>query len=240
MPVQWIARKPGGRRLARGAGKFRGGASLGVRERALTTRVRYIPRSMAEGRIKGAAFREFVRFYATKYRGEALDATLARLPEALKASLNTEDAALGILTSQWYVASDVHALLDAIIAELDPFEQRKLADEGASAVMQATLQGVYKVLFSWMATPERYAAHAHRLWSRYYDCGSFEVEMQTPLKAVCTVSEWTTHHPFMCLLNRGAAEEIYTAMGCENVSTRRTACVGQGASECCFVTTWTK
>jgi len=90
-----------------------------------------------------------------------------------------------------------------------------------------------------MATPERYARHAGKLWSSYYDTGRFTV---TPAAdgfgAVAVVRDFRSHHPFLCDLNWGAAIAIYEALGCESVECERTSCVAQGADECRFATRW--
>jgi hypothetical protein len=193
---------------------------------------------MPEGQIKGAAFREFLRWCDASLGRERLVEVAESLPASVRAHLETDAEALGVLTSVWYPASVVHALLDGLTMHMSPAEQRRLADEGAAAVMSATLKGVYKLLFDWMATPARYARFSPKLWASYYDCGTFEVTQRDDNQAVCTISEWETHHPFMCDLNRGAATAIYSAMGCKDADTEREQCVAKGDPHCRFVTRW--
>jgi len=190
-------------------------------------------------RIKGAAFREFLRWYDERQGSGRLADHLQALPATDRAEFDPGAPVLGVQPSHWYPASTVHRLLDEIVRGRSASEVRALGEEGARAVMDNTLRGIYRGLFTWMANPERYARHAHRLWDIYYDSGVFEV---TPLPdgrgAVSVVRGWDAHHPVICELNRGAAIAIYEAMGCSDVHCERTSCVDDGASECRFVTRW--
>jgi hypothetical protein len=193
----------------------------------------------APAHIKGAAFREFLRWYAEQQGSERLIEHLEALPETDRAEFDPSAPALGVTDSRWYPASTVHRLLDEVMRGRSASEVRALATEGARAVMETTLRGIYRVLFSWMANPERYARHAHRLWDVYYDSGVFEVTPQPDGRsAVSIVRDWRAHHPVICELNRGAAIAIYEAMGCSDVECLRTSCVEEGDEECRFVTRW--
>ena len=189
--------------------------------------------------IKGAAFREFLRWYAEQQDPGRLVEHVEALPEADRGEFEPGAPALGVTASRWYPASAVHRLLDEVVRGLSVSEVRALATEGARAVMDTTLRGLYRALFTWMANPERYARHAHRLWNVYYDSGVFEV---TPLpdgrSAVSIVRDWRAHHRVICEFNRGAAIAIYEAMGCHDVECDRTSCVDEGGEECRFVTRW--
>ena len=154
-------------------------------------------------------------------------------------NLDPESATLGVIASRWYPADMVHALLDEITRDWQESEKRRVAAEAAGSVMRATLGGVYRTLFRMMITPERYARHAPKLWSFYYDSGVFTVLPQgSGRAAISTVRDWSSHHPFMCGLNRGAAIAIYRAMGCTDVECDRVACVSKGDPECRFITRW--
>ena len=192
-----------------------------------------------QARIKGAAFREFLRFYGNTTSVAALREKASAVPSPLRAALELDAPVLGVVASTWYPAPLVHALLDEITRGMEPAAQHALASTAAQAVMDVTLRGFYKVLFQWMATPERYARYAPRLWQAYYDTGSFEVVPQADAHcAVATVRDWAAHHPFICELNRGASVAIYSAMGLTHVECDRIACVTRGQPECRFVTRW--
>jgi hypothetical protein len=192
------------------------------------------------GRIKGAAFGEFLAWYQREFGRERLAATTQVIPihvrNELELDLNRES--LGILSSRWYPSDSIQILLDVIFASIEATRRSEMMERAADAVMQATLKGVYRVLFTWLATPERYARFADRLWRSYYDSGVMQVEQSGPTRAVCTVRDWHSHHPRICDINRAAAASIYRAMGCDGVVTRRECCVSDGAAECRFVTTW--
>ena len=190
------------------------------------------------GRIKGAAFREFLVWYRASVGQERFSLMAADLPPTVLEHIDPLGKHLGVLPSTWYPAPVVHSLLDVLTAGHNDEARKKLAFEASAAVMARTLRGFYRFFFQIMATPERYAKHCGKLWGSYYDSGRFEVSMPSKTLALCTVSDWSTHHPFICELNWGAAGEIYRAMGCTNVLVDREACVDVGGRECRFVTTW--
>ena len=131
------------------------------------------------GHIKGAAFREFLIFY-----GKNVDPV--RAAGAVKASgsfeLNTARSDFGILQNTWYPAELVHELLDRLTEGFDEPELQKLAQAAAIHIMGVTLHGVYKTMFSLIATPERYARHIPKLWKVHYDNGEPAVVIRADRK----------------------------------------------------------
>jgi len=193
---------------------------------------------VSSGRIKGAAFRELLIWYGSRFGASVLTARVLSVPPDDRREFDPYSPSVGVIPSAWYAAHTVHSLLDAVTAGTSQGEREQLAIEGSEAVMKATLSGVYRLIFKVMATPERYASHAPKLWSSYYDCGRFNVALRGRGAAICTIESWSSHHDFICLLNWGAASAIYRAIGCANVRTERTSCVDAGASCCRFVTRW--
>jgi len=199
------------------------------------------PQTKALGHIKGAAFRELLAWYGRTHGQDHLLSHVQAMPRALAAELDPRREALGVLSSHWYPAEVVHALLDEITRGRSPAELDALTRDASRAVMQATLSGLYRVLFEWMATPARYARYAPKLWSSYYDSGRLSIDYdEGAARAISTVSHWPGHHPLICDLNRGASPVIYTTMGCKEARCTRLSCVSRGDAECRFVTTWRK
>jgi hypothetical protein len=190
------------------------------------------------GHIKGAAFREFLRWFESTRGVDALREAANRLSPSERGLLMPERPVLGVLVSTWYPARTVHRLLDELSAGLSAGQRNELARDGARAVIEATLSGIYRTLFELLATPERYARFAGRLWSAYYDAGSFTVVNRATHEAECTIAHWPTHHPLICDLNWYAARYIYEAMGCRGVQVARERCVSAGDRDCFFRTRW--
>jgi hypothetical protein len=203
-------------------------------------RVREVVPADPTGRVKGAALAAFIRWYEDDRGKDELRARIGALPAtlALELGLDENEGALGILASRWYDCRAIGVLLDAMVAGVEPRELERMIDASARAVMQHTLRGVYRMLFDWLATPERYARHSHRLWSSYHDTGSMTVEQREPTIAHCTIAGWAGHHPVMCAMCRASAEVIYTEMGCTGATTVRHACIADGAASCVFITRW--
>jgi hypothetical protein len=189
-------------------------------------------------RIKGAAIQAFLRWYATTWGNERLVQSAREIPEEHLGQFDLEAELLGVLTSSWYPALAIHALLDAI-ERRHPHEERALiVRDGARAIIDSTLRGVYRWLFEKMMNPERYARSAQQLFSRYYEPGTM---LKVPLGTtghLTIVRGWTGHHPMLCDFLLHTAEYVYSAMGCRDVKVRRTACVMTGSNECRFEATW--
>src|SRR4051812_13994085 len=110
---------------------------------------------MGGGRIKGVAAREFVRWYGTVYGDESVQALAAALPEDFRRLVDPRAPNLGLISSEWYPAHGIHAVLDSMMAGRSPSQKAELAQKGAEAVIHETLHGVYKVFFEMMVSPER-------------------------------------------------------------------------------------
>ena len=54
------------------------------------------------------------------------------------------------------------------------------------------------------------------------------------------IEGWGAHHPTLCAFTLHTAMYVYGALGCRDFAVRRTACVGQGASDCRFEMTWSE
>jgi hypothetical protein len=182
-------------------------------------------------------FREFV-LWSEQRNGHAWFAErVARMPTWMQSDLEVTARGLGIVGARWYPDITVHALLDLLLDGFTPGQRHALARESAKHGVDAAFRGVFRLVFSWVFTPERYAAHAPKLWSSYYDSGELSiVPTAGGLGAIATISGWDTHHPFICELHRAATLSLYEAMDCRNVSCVREACVSDGASECQLVT----
>lgn len=195
-------------------------------------------RGRIEGAIKGAALREFLGWYATERGPETTQRVIEDLPVEARSWFDASQESLGVLASTWYPAPAIHALLDRMTRGMTPAEREHFALEGSAVVMESTLSGLYKTLFKILASPERYAQFAPKVWAHYYRSGTFHIEQPEPGRAVAHVRDWETHHPVLCDMNRGAAIVIYGNMNLSHVSVTRDACLEQGDDECQFTIRW--
>lgn len=143
-----------------------------------------------------------------------------------------------MLASNWYPASAIHALLEAMTEGMLRPTRERFAVEAAEAVMHRTLHGVYRTLFRVIATPERYAKLAPMVWSHYYRSGEVVVDNPEPGVAVSWIRGWSAHHPVLCDMNRTASAVIYEVMDGTNVTCTRETCIDEGSPNCRFVTRW--
>lgn len=190
------------------------------------------------GRIKGAAFRQFAIWWRAARGVDQVAAAHARMDPEWARRLNPDSDALGILASQWYPAELPHALIDALLADVSATAHWSVAGEAAGAVMSANLRGVYKAVFSLLATPERYLKHVQRIWDMHYDTGRVRINAVAPNAHESETCDWKGHHHFICKLNMASVVPIYTAMGCEDVTFERRTCVDEGAPGCRSIIRW--
>ncbi len=189
-------------------------------------------------RIKGAGIHPFLAWYAGAWGEERLRRAAARIPPADAIALGfTGEDRFAILSSSWYPAPPIHSFLDALLADHTEAERDRIAREGSRAIIDATLRGVYRLLFATMMTPDRYARSAQTLFARFYDPGAMHKE---PIDGghLTIVREWTGHHPLLCTFLVHTAEYVYAALGCRDVTARRVQCVASGAPECRFEVVW--
>lgn len=192
----------------------------------------------SEPRIKGAAIQPFLAWYAREWGREPLREAVAGIPQPLRACFNLDDEQLGVLPSAWYPAASIHAFLDRLLARHDAAERRRITAEGARAVIESTLTGVYRWLFQVMMSPERYARNAHKLFSRYYEPGTMLKQPLGERGHLTIVRDWPGHHPLLCDFLVHTAEYVYSALGCRELEIRRVACISQGDGDCRFEVRW--
>jgi hypothetical protein len=190
------------------------------------------------GNIKGMAFREFLAWYEQRHGGAIVEATIRDVESRHHAGLVPEGPYFGVLASRWYPAEVVHDLLDQLTLARSEEELEKMAADAASSVMTHMLRGVYRAMFSLIATPERYVRHAGKLWSTQYDTGESRFTVTGPTEHRVTYVGWTSHHPFICRLNMAAGRPILEAMHCRDVESQRISCVSSGAAKCENLMRW--
>lgn len=190
------------------------------------------------GKMKGAAFREFVAWVEQDRGAPALAAVVAKLPPEVQRHFLVGRPALGLLAATWYPAGLVHAFLDALTRGLSEPELNRMALQGAEFTMQRNLRGVYRSLFAMFVSPRIYVLGMQQLWNLHYDSGRVRNTEKTPNMHRAEVEDWRGHHPFACRLNTAAVFPIYGAMKCQDIEVNRESCVSRGDAACSWVITW--
>jgi hypothetical protein len=193
--------------------------------------------SADHGRIKGAAIRSFVEWYAST-RGTRLVEIARELPPELRSCFDLEHPSLGILASEWFPATTIHRVLDGLTEGLSKQEREELAQSGAEATIAAMMTGVQRVIFTKLMTPSTFVTVANLAFHANYDAGRVLNKALGPKRHFGTVEGWTAHHPFLCRLNVGAKLCIYRHMRCRNVAIERCFCVTNGDDVCGSILTW--
>ncbi|MBC8072605.1 MAG: hypothetical protein IAG13_30060 [Deltaproteobacteria bacterium] len=194
--------------------------------------------SPARGRIKGAAIGEFVAWYLREEDAPRMRTAALALPPEHRTLLVIDHERLGLLASRWYPAELIHAVLDGMLAGIDRAQVEPLIERAAVATVAGMRRGVYKLLFSWFLTPERYGKLVQAAWERNYDNGSVESTILDARRHRGVVHGWTAHHWFSCRLNVAVKAEIYRAMGCRGVRIEERFCVHDGDPSCGSVIAW--
>jgi hypothetical protein len=186
---------------------------------------------------KGVAVRELFGWCVTTFGEAAMKGAIATLPPRERQLFDEGHGAYGVLHGGWYPAPTINGLLDALLVDVSPAEQTRLARSATEATVGKTLRGIYGKLLRLLCTPALYAQHAQRVWSSYNNTGYLTVRIEGS-QAQSSISKWPGHHPFVCRMSGESAKIIYTTLGQRSVSTVRMACVAEGAPACLFMTTW--
>lgn len=194
--------------------------------------------SLPTGHIKGAALREFLRWYRSRTDPQGIAAFLGRLPPGASSSFNLDAEGFGVLASHWYPAAKMHAILDAVVDDTPVTQQLAMAKEGSRFVLDTTLRGVYRVLFGQLASPDTIVRLVPRVWGSYFDSGTRYTEVVSAGRHDGIVEHWGTHHPFLCLLQVHATTPMYEATGVKNVVSNQLECVSRGHARCRWSTSW--
>ena len=182
--------------------------------------------------------RQFLDWYARRYRLEGLEAMHGRLSSAHQEIIRLDERRRGILATRWYSATFVNAMLDAAISPFPADTHASIAVDAAEMIINSSIRGIYKALFQMVATPARHAKYQQKLWDHHYDSGVIETEVLTETSHRSIMRDWRGHHPFACMLNQAAAVPIYINMGMSKVEQQTLACVSLGDDACVGIVSW--
>ena len=160
------------------------------------------------GNIKGAAFRESLRWAEDTSGRDAVVRLAFRMPQEFHALMRAERPLLGIAADAWYPVRFVHALTDALTVDLTPEARHARARQSARASVDRMLGGVHRILFRLGATPALFAREAQNLWDQTQDSGVMRVtvERHAPDGATERLA-WTSPVP-VCVQHRRIGEAV--------------------------------
>ncbi len=187
--------------------------------------------------IKGAWAAEVFRWYAREHPTR-IAAMFEALPPAIRAKLEPGKDAFGLLPATWYPAEFIHAMLDAMLRDVPRPLHARLARAAAKATIDGTLKGIYRPLFSAIATPDRYRRYVQRFWQASHDTGQADIVALSDHEHEGHIRGWYAHHPFICDIIVAGNPILYEMMGCTAARTERIRCRGEGDVECAYVTRW--
>ncbi len=190
------------------------------------------------GCIKGSAIRELVVWYERHHDAALLHAVARALPAELGAELDPDAIGLGLLSTRWYDARVVHAILDATVAKHPPEERDALLLSALRATVRGAAHGMYAFVIGQIASPELYARHIPRLWRLLQDSGERRIDLIGPGEALSITRGWRGHHPILCRVNQFTMATLLELMGKRDVRFERESCVSDGASECRYRFRW--
>jgi hypothetical protein len=196
------------------------------------------PAPADKGRIKGVALRGFLSWYGANVHRERVVRAVQLAEQSFSEHFDVAQPGFGVLSSRWYRAEVVHGILDEITRHHAPSELTRLAEDGAQAVMNDLLKGVYRSIIGLFVTPDRYSRHGEKLWALNYDNGRPVFRSLAATEQHVTYRDWRSHHALVCRINMATALTLYTAMGCKDVRYRRLSCVSDGAAVCATSIHW--
>ena len=190
------------------------------------------------GRVKGAAIREFIAWHVSVHGAEPLERAIRSLRPEEQETFALDRVCLGVLPSVWFPAEVVHGVLDRLTEGLDAAEYDALVQGGAAATVHGLMSGAQRIVFSTLLSPRTYTKVASLAFRLNYESGRIENEVLGPKRHRGRVEEWRSHHPFLCRMNVAIKAGIYRAMGCKNVHIEERFCRADGQAECGSVIAW--
>jgi len=175
------------------------------------------PPSAHPARFKGTTLIHLAPWIRETFTRTAITHAFDSLPAELAAHFDRERPDFGALPSAWYDSRVYTHIFDTLLPTLRNKNESQLAHDAAETVLNQTLRGIYKKLFSMMASPTLYARYAQKMWDTHYDTGVVEVDQRSPTVAHHRVRDWAGHHPFVCAINRQSGAFVYRMMGLSNV-----------------------
>lgn len=197
-----------------------------------------MPTNKMTGRIKGAAFREFVAWLAREFGQAELDRIVARIPERERRVFAAGQPSLGVLAGGWYDAAAVHAFLDALASGRDRRELDRLCTEGARAALESTLTGVHRAVLRVVGSPELHARFAQRLWNTHYEDGEVVSERVGGAAQRIAYRQWRSHHGLLCRVTTASDLVVFPLMGLSNVRVSQLSCIDRGGDTCAHLVEW--
>ena len=193
----------------------------------------------ARGRVKGAAIRAGVAWFAEAYGGAALARVADLASPELRAILRPQLPVFGLIASGWYDTQIVGELIELVERVASPGDPVAFRSSIGEAIAHENVGGIHRTLFRMVASPSLLEANAQRVWRTYVDEGSFTVHHRAEGKFDARVRGWSRHHPSVCRTMRAVLESSLAAVGYTDLVLERTQCVGLGDTQCTFGGTWT-
>lgn len=190
------------------------------------------------GRMKGAAVRAVVAWFAEAYGEPALAKVVELASPELRAYLRVGDPACGVMASGWYETPLVGELLDVLERIACPFDPLEFRGRIGEAIARDNVNGVYRALFRLIAAPGLLEANSQRVWQTYVDEGTLTVRLRAPDLFEARIRGWSRHHPSVCRTLRPTIEHVLRAVGYRQPAVNRTHCVAHGDGLCAFEVHW--
>jgi hypothetical protein len=196
------------------------------------------PTPSRPARIKGLALVELVKGIRLNQGDPALARMVASMPTEVRSQLHPGRENLGVLTGAWYPAAILNSFYDQLVVYLTASERRDLAETIGRWYVEKLLRGIYRLIFEALMTPERYVAHAQRLWDQGNDSGKLAMTLVDPFHIVGRIYDWHGHHPFGCEVAHQIGFHVFVAMGCKGVHSDLQCKSQTGKGDCSGTYAW--
>ena len=194
--------------------------------------------SYRNGRVKGAAIREFVAWHVSVQGTGPLERAIRALRPEQQDEFALDRDCLGVLPSVWFPGEVVHGVLDRLTDGLDARAYDALVQGGAEATVKGLMTGAQRIVFSTLLSPRTYTKVASLTFTRSSETAGIENEELGPKRHRGTVEDWASHHPFLCRMNVAIKGGIYRAIGCKSVRIEERFCRSDGQPQCGSVIAW--
>jgi uncharacterized protein (TIGR02265 family) len=185
--------------------------------------------ALAGGHVKGAMVRAHLQYIRDHLGEEAVERTLAALPESMRTELRNVHAA------SW-CAFETLIMLDRAIARAAGHDERKLFRELGAFSAQINLSTVYRA-FRREDIHDffRRSATLHR---QFQDFGSCDYEQVGPTHARLRIRDANCYSAAYCASEAGYLEQVITLHGGTAPQVAESTCRCAGDALCTFEARW--
>jgi len=142
-----------------------------------------------------------------------------------------------ILPMEWRPHEEWCALMEAVDDTFSPPGQERAATRLGRFTCEDQMKTVHKVLMR-LLRPGWLLENVSAVWSKYHDCGRWEVIRKKSNGASATLMEMPPYPQVYCVTVSAWFERFFQLCGCREVRIVHPECIHRGGHGCRFEASW--